>query len=109
MKQYQINDAVRLDYRNADEWEFAIDHTVIEEQTANKYEALVMIEITVNEDDRQQKLEEFKSMKERAALLPAPYAFLKSWFLSEYGLEYHKRYEEQRPEENDNAALNDNQ
>ena len=43
MKQYQINDAVRLDYRNADEWEFAIDHTVIEEQTANKYETLAMM------------------------------------------------------------------
>ena len=42
-KQYQINDAVSLDYWNADEWEFAIDHTVIEEQTANKYETLVMM------------------------------------------------------------------
>lgn len=43
MKQYQINDAVRLDYWNDDEWEFSIDHTVIEEQVAYKYQALAMM------------------------------------------------------------------
>ena len=36
-KQYQINDAIRLDYWNERDWEFSIDHTVIDEETSNRY------------------------------------------------------------------------
>lgn len=36
-KQYQINDAIRLDYWNEREWEFSVDHTTIDEETSDRY------------------------------------------------------------------------
>ena len=67
------------------------------------------IEITVNENDREEKLEQFKTMKELSQIQPAPYAYLKSWFLSEYGLAYRKKYEEQKADSTEANTQNNEQ